>query len=451
MTLRICLIEDDQILGESLMERFRLEGLACDWSRYGRPAMSQIRARPYSAVLSDIRLPDMSGGEVFNQLRRTEPFLPPFLFITGFGTVDEAVTLLKQGAADYVRKPFDLEGLVGKLRKVAVPISDAPASSEGSKLGISPAMKKIEELLPKLAKHAHSVLITGASGVGKEVVARELHRLDPRGGDLPWVAVNCAGLAESLLEAELFGSEKGAYTGAHRMRRGVFELAEGGTLFLDEIGDMAPGMQAKILRAVQDRIIVRVGGENPVRVSVRLVCATHRDLGAMVAEGTFREDLYYRINTLQLRVPPLTNRREDIPWLARRFWDSYCREQALDLPYPGAHLDEQLLVHDWPGNARELKHVIEHACLFYDASSGAHKLSTVIDTLDRSPPATANGVSSQALADHLSQCERLFVTQRLEEHGWQIARTAESLAITRKNLWERMKRLGISRRPSPGH
>ncbi len=447
MTLRICLIEDDQILGESLLERFRLEGVACDWSRYGRPAMSQIRARPYSAVLSDIRLPDMSGGDVFNQLRQTEPFLPPFVFITGFGTVDEAVALLKQGAADYVRKPFDLEGLIGKLRKVAVPIDQSSTSSERIVLGVSRAMKQIEELLPKLARHAQSVLITGASGVGKEVVARELHRLDPRGDDLPFVAVNCAGFAESLLEAELFGSEKGAFTGAHRMRRGVFEMAEGGTLFLDEIGDMSVTMQAKILRAVQDRVVMRVGGERPIKVNVRLLCATHRDLSSMVVEGTFREDLFYRINTLQLRVPPLKERQEDIPWLARGFWSSYCRDENLQLAYPGASLDEQLLQHDWPGNARELKHVIEHACLFYDASSGAHRLSTVINTVDRSSPASGADCSGQALAGHLSQCERIFVNQRLEEYRWQIGRTAESLGITRKNLWERMKRLGISRRP----
>ena len=446
MTLRICLIEDDQILGESLMDRFRLEGLACDWSRYGRPAMSQIRARPYSAVLSDIRLPDMSGGEVFNQLRETEPFLPPFVFITGYGTVDEAVALLKQGAADYVRKPFDLEGLIGRLRKIAVPIAETSPSRGGLTLGVSPSMKKIEDLLPKLAKHAQSVLITGASGVGKEVVARELHRLDPRGEDLPFVAVNCAGLTESLLEAELFGSEKGAFTGAHRTRRGVFELAEGGTLFLDEIGDMSLTMQAKILRAVQDRVVMRVGGEHPIKVNVRLLCATHRDLGSLVCEGTFREDLYYRINTLQLRVPPLRDRREDIPWLARRFWDAYCREQGLAIAYPGEHLDSQLVEHDWPGNARELKHVIEHACLFYDTSAGARKLSTVIDTSNpMAPPVPAASPTSQALAVHLAQCERLFVRQRLEEHSWQIARTAESLGITRKNLWERMKRLAISR------
>ncbi len=446
MTLRICLIEDDEILGESLMERFRLEGLACDWNRYGRLAMNQIRARSYSAVLSDIRLPDMSGAEVFNQLRRTEPFLPPFLFITGYGAVDEAVGLLKQGAADYVRKPFDLEGLIGKLRKVAVPIQDSGRAKEGLKIGVSPAMQKIEEILPKLAKHAQSVLITGASGVGKEVVARELHRLDPRGEDLPFVAVNCAGLTETLLEAELFGTEKGAFTGAHRMRRGVFELAEGGTLFLDEIGDMSLGMQAKILRAVQDRIIMRVGGERPVKVNVRLLCATHRDLGAMVAEGTFREDLYYRINTLQLHVPSLRERLEDIPWLARRFWAAYCLEQNLDLPYPGRQLDDQLIEHDWPGNARELKHVIEHACLFYDASTGAHRLSTMIDTAGRSPALPGAEVSGEELAAHLAQCERLFVRQRLEEHEWRIVRTAQSLGITRKNLWERMRRLGISRK-----
>ena len=440
MTLRICLIEDDEILGESLVERFRLEGVAIDWNRFGRPAMKQIRARPYSAVLSDIRLPDMSGSEVFASLRASEPFLPPFVFITGYGTVDEAVGLLKQGAADYVRKPFDLEALMARLQKIAVPLPDENIE-ETTRLGISAAMGKIEAVLPKLARHAQSILITGESGVGKEVVAREVHRLDPRGSDRPFVAVNCAGLTDSLLEAELFGAEKGAYTGAHRTRRGVFEMAEGGTLLLDEVGDMSLAMQAKILRTVQERVVQRVGSEHTVKVNVRILFATHCDLATMVAEGAFREDLYYRINTLQLRIPALRERPDDIPWLARKFWTAYCKDQSLAVPYPGEALDGQLAGHDWPGNARELKHVVERACLFFDASTGESELTRVIDG---SRPGAARP-TSLALTEYMAQCERLFLKQRLQEHEWQIAKTAESLGITRKNLWERMRRLAISR------
>ena len=207
---------------------------------------------------------------------------------------------------------------------------------------------------------------------------------------------------------------------------------------------MSLAMQAKILRAVQDRVVMRVGGEKSIKVNVRVLCATHRDLGALVSQGAFREDLYYRINTLQLRIPPLRERREDIPWLARRFWRAYCEEQGLAIPYPGGGLEAQLLEHDWPGNARELKHVIEHACLFYDASADA-PLSTTIDISDRQPNGDGTPTPRQALSDYLSHCERLFVRHRLEENDWQITRTAESLGITRKSLWERMKRLGISK------
>ena len=447
MSIRVCLVEDDAILGESLMQRFELEGVACDWLRGGRPAIGRIRSNAYSLVLSDIRLPDITGAEMFSELQRTEPYLPPFLFITGFGNVDEAVTLLKCGASDYVRKPFDLDALLARIRNVAVPVADASRPPGQPQLGVSPAMRKIEEILPKLSRHVRTLLITGASGVGKEVVARRIHDLDTRDNALPFVAVNCAGLAESLLEAELFGFEKGAFTGAVRTRRGVFEQAEGGTLFLDEIGDMPMSMQAKVLRAVQDRLITRIGGEKPIEVHVRLICATHRNLPEMVAARAFREDLYYRINTVQLRIPALKDRPEDIPWLARRFWDEFSAQQRLGLAYPGAALEVQLMSHDWPGNARELKHVVERSCLFSEASRGIGMASEFLGEVRSHADLATVDLKQISLGDYVERCERLLVIQRLDDFNWQITKTAQSLGITRKSLWERMKRLGVTRQP----
>ncbi|MDP3036264.1 MAG: sigma-54 dependent transcriptional regulator, partial [Rhodocyclaceae bacterium] len=298
MKPRICLIEDDTIMGEALVERLDMEGYACDWFQRGREALAGLLRRRYQLVISDIRLPDISGEDLFSELQKSGQTLPPVLFITGHGAIDQAVRLLKLGAEDYLTKPLDVPLL---LEKVSLLSSRAtPATTGAPQLGISSAMRRIEAMLPRIAGQARSVLITGESGVGKEVVARALHaQADPTGSQ-PFVAVNCGAVSESLMEDELFGHEKGAFTGAIKERKGCFEQAAGGTLFLDEIGDMSLGMQVKLLRAIQERLIVRVGGQRVIPIDIRLICATHRDLRAMVEAGSFREDLYYRIHVVQI-------------------------------------------------------------------------------------------------------------------------------------------------------
>ncbi len=259
-------------MGESLADRFALEGLAYDWHQTGVAALAAILQQDYALVISDIRLPDITGDVLFEQLLTQRPDLPPFIFITGHGDLETAVRLLKKGAQDYITKPFDLDALVEKIRARAPPY----VASGQYDLGQSPAMRQIEAMLSRLANSTASVLITGESGVGKERVAKALHLLTDASS--PFIAVNCGALTESLLEAELFGYEKGAFTGAARTKKGVFEQADGGTLFLDEIGDMPQAMQVKLLRALQERSIVRVGGESQIPVSIRLVCATHQAL-----------------------------------------------------------------------------------------------------------------------------------------------------------------------------
>jgi len=307
-SLHICLIEDDELMGEALCERFDMEGFDYDWHKRGKDALTVLRRRRYSVVVSDIRLPDLSGEEIFMQLRQMEGGAPPFLFMTGYGAFDQAVRLLKLGAADYLAKPLDVDALVEQIRGLGTPLE--PTLPDGFVLGVSAGMRRIERMLARLAVSDGTVLITGESGVGKERVARRLHELGFSRTVRPFVAVNCAAIPETLLESELFGFDKGAFTGAVKERRGYFEQAHGGTLFLDEVGDMPLSMQVKLLRAIQERTVTRVGSEASVRIDVRLLCATHEDLRQMVEAGRFREDLYYRINVIHLRIPPLRERRE---------------------------------------------------------------------------------------------------------------------------------------------
>ena len=433
---KLCLVEDDTIMGESLSERFQLEGFAVDWCRSAGEALKHIPIGQYAAVVSDIRLPDLTGEQLYQHLIAQGRPLPAFVFITGYGSIDQAVRLLKLGAADYVTKPFDLDELVAKIEALS-PAPPAPPREGRPVLGISAAMRRIEEMLPRLGAQADTVLVTGESGVGKEIVARELHRLDPRTTDKPFVAVNCAALPEALLEAELFGHERGAFTGAHRAKKGLFEQADGGTLFLDEIGDMLPAMQAKLLRAIQDRQIVRLGGDRPIAVRLRLICATHRDLKQMVKDGGFREDLFYRIHVIHLKIPPLRERKEDILWFAQMFLRDFAAQHhgAPRVLLPAT--EQVMLAYPWPGNIRELKHCIERACILSP--------ETALEpcALFEGMPRFVVGGADADLGRFLAECERSYITQALERHGWHMSQTATFLGISRKNLWEKMKKLGI--------
>jgi len=436
----VCVVEDDPIMGESLRDRLELEGFAVDWVSSVEDAWNAFNSNRYDVLICDDRLPDGDGGELFASLNRSVVVVPPTLFITGYGSIDRAVSLLKLGAVDYVTKPFDIEELLVKVRASCERTRESVhGPSPSSPLGVSRAMRDIDATLERIAPYASHVLITGESGVGKEETARRLHALAFGGEARPFVAVNCGAFAESLLESELFGHERGAFTGAVRAKRGVFEQADGGTLFLDEVSEMPLGMQVKLLRVLQDRRVTRVGGDGAVETEFRLVCATHRDLRAMVFEGTFREDLFYRINVVHVHVPPLRERQEDIVWLADRFLT------ALNAAHPerrrewGLAARESLVRCDWTGNVRELQHCVERAWIL-----GIGPTIELAD-LGRGLQSACGGGDEQVseLRAFLERCERSHIVEMLEREGWAIGKTAVELGISRKNLWERMRRLRI--------
>jgi DNA-binding NtrC family response regulator len=436
----ICLVEDDAIMGESLMDRFGLENLDAVWHRSAAPALEDLARRRFSVVVCDVRLPDLSGEELFVQLQARSNALPPFIFITGFGAIDRAVKLLKLGAADYITKPFDLDDLIARIQAlVAAGGHVAVASNIAVPLGVSPSMRRLHDMLPRLAQHSSAVLLTGESGVGKERVATLMHRYAHPEEERPFIAVNCGALAESLLEAELFGYEKGAFTGAGRTKRGVFEQAHGGTLFLDEIGEMPIAMQVRLLRALQERRITRVGGESLLPVDFRLVCATHRELKKLVEAGDFREDLYYRLNVIQLRIPPLRERTEDILWFARQFLDEFSRTPGSRRRVLSRESEKMLLNYPWPGNVRELRHAVERACVL----STQQELRPT-DFFDEDVVGLASSAHQLTLNRYLEDAERAYILKALTTHRGQIGVTAQELGISRKNLWEKMKKLGLS-------
>jgi len=419
-------------MGQALMQRLDMEGYAVDWHRNGRDGLAALTEAGADLAIIDVSLPDITGVEVFEQLLDAVAAPPPCLFITAYGTIEDAVRLLKLGAADYLTKPLSPAALIAKLRDLAGAPGGARDHAGEARLGLSSAIQRIERELARIARHPETpLLIGGESGVGKEVVARRLHALQCPSE--PFHAVNCAALPEGLIESELFGHEKGAFTGATTRHRGVFEQAGRGILFLDEIGDMPLGLQSRLLRVVQERRLTRVGGARPFEVPARLVCATHQDLEALVRAGRFREDLYYRIKVLELQIPPLRERPEDILWLTEGFLAEHAQRFPDECRLLRGEDRERLLRYGWPGNVRELQHVLERACILGEGRHLALSLHGLGDG-DMKP------LKASAEAG-----ERAAIVAALAEHSESLAAAAAALGISRKTLWQKMKRYDLSR------
>jgi DNA-binding NtrC family response regulator len=429
---KLLLIEDDPIMGESLVQRFELEGYEVLWCRRLGEAPEPLAER-VSAVISDVRLGDGLATHWFLGLPEAVRALPWF-FLTGYGSVNDAVAAIRAGARDYLTKPFDIERLVALVHEACAGAAD---DIDDAVLGVSSAMRRVEAVIKKVAPQRVSVLLTGESGVGKEVAAQLLHQLAGTGARAEFVAVNCAAIPETMMEAEFFGYEKGAFSGAHRAHRGYLERADGGTLFLDEVAELPPSMQAKLLRALQERCFFRLGAERTTRSNFRVIAATNRDLHADMAAGRFREDLFYRLAVIRIGLPPLRERPEDIRWLTERMLQQLAAEQGRPLAMSDAFLRE-LMSRPWKGNARELRSFLEEAVVLSEAGvldgpAGASEPPTEIQ--DDAP-----FVPLQAMVE---DAERLHIRRALGLANGSVSRSAELLGISRKTLWEKMKRLQV--------
>jgi DNA-binding NtrC family response regulator len=427
----VVLIEDDAVTGGSLADRLALEGFGVDWLRSGAEALSRFDRGGADAVLCDIRLPDMSGEALFARLR---PYLDrtPVIFMTGFAEIEQAVRLTRLGAADYLEKPFEVTDLLGRLRAA---IAASVRLDEGT-LGVSASMRSLEMMLRRVADLDSMLLITGESGSGKEVVARFLHQVSLR-AKRPFMAVNCAAVPADLMESELFGHERGSFTGAARRHEGWAERAGAGTLFLDEIADLALPLQAKLLRLLQERSFTRVGGTSPVPLQARVLCATNADLEQRVAGGQFRADLYWRIAVIPVHVPPLRAHPDDIPVYLAQFISEF--EGAFGREIRGLARDatDAALAHSWPGNVRELRNRVERAVALAEGP--------IIEARHLFPdrPAAVVAVVPPTLAEARDTVERQTIQQALAAAGGRIEQAARQLGISRSTMFDRMRRLNM--------
>lgn len=428
-------------MGESLLQRLQLEGCDVDWWTTGRDAMTGLRSLTHDLVVCDIRLPDMEGGELFREAVRDEN-APPFLFITAYGEIDQAVALMRAGAGDYLTKPFAMDDFLDRVQ-VLLRRRNAPADAAAS-LGAGPAMRAVEQLLRRVAGLDSALLITGETGAGKEVSARFLHQISPASKE-PFVAVNCAAIPSELLESEVFGHEKGAFTGAHARHLGYAERAKSGVLFLDEVVDLHAPLQAKLLRLLEGRSFYRVGGERPVPFDARLVCATNRDLAAAVRQGAFREDLFFRINVIPVHVPALRERSEDIPVLLHRFRSEFAELMQRDVKGVSALAEEAALAHDWPGNVRELRNRVERGV----ALARGARLTPGDLFPEVGAGAGPEGGEIATLSEVRDAAERRQILRALQETEGQVMKAAELLGVSRTTLWEKMRRLQIAAGDQP--
>jgi DNA-binding NtrC family response regulator len=451
MTLGTILIVDDEpnILA-SLRRALALESYAVETAESGRAALDRLAKISPDLALLDLAMPEMDGLELLKRLKKRLPELP-VVMMSGHGTIETALQATRLGAFDFVEKPLSSESLLitvrNALKLVSLKRENETLRQEAGDLrrmvGRSAAMQKVRNTIDKVAPTQGRVLITGPNGTGKELVAWAIHQGSTR-VDAPFIKVNCAAIPEELIESELFGHEKGAFTGATQQRKGKFEQAHGGTLFLDEIGDMSAGAQAKVLRVLQEGELERVGGSDTLRVDVRVLAATNKAMPAEIEAGRFREDLYYRLNVVQIEVPALRQRRDDIPLLARHFLDvaSVAHGKRTKELHPSALT--LLMQHDWPGNIRELKNSIERLVILSDGENVS--IDEVREFLPVGEPPKKSYQRGLSLKEMVAVAERDIVLQALEDNEQHVSKTATALQLERSHLYKKMKALGIDPR-----
>ena len=448
----VLIIDDEAEIRESLQTLLEFEGYEVETAANGAQGLSKLGDRPFDLVLLDLALPDRNGLELLPELRAIDPQIS-VIMITAYGTVEDAVRAMQSGAANFLQKPWDNEKLLADVRSV---VARRRAEEENIQLkralkqrynfenivGKSEVMLKIFDLVAQVAASRSTVLLQGESGTGKELIAKAIHLNSPR-RDRPFVPVNTGSMPPDLLESTLFGHVKGAFTSAISSKRGLFEIADRGTLFLDEIGTMSVDTQAKILRVLQDRKFMHLGGVHEIQVDVRIVAATNVDLRQMVREGKFREDLFYRLNVISIDLPPLRQRKEDIPLLAEFFLRRYSDENQRSMRRLTSETMRQLLNYAWPGNVRELENVIERAVVLSSSSEiGPELLPDQLTGRGTSIPLLDNR-GDASLFDVMEECERHIINDMLEKCAWNQTEAAERFHIPLSTLNQKIKRLSI--------
>jgi two-component system nitrogen regulation response regulator NtrX len=450
MGRRVLVVDDEKGVREALRQLLEYEGIEVKLANSGAEGLELYNEFHPHLVLLDVKMAGMDGLETLAKLRSQDP-RAQVVMISGHGTIQTAVEATQLGAYDFLEKPLDTDRILLTLKHAFERVA---LSSENERLregvedryeivGRSPAIRDLLQVIDKVAPTAARVLITGENGSGKELVARAIHRRSQRSGE-PFVEVNCAAIPSELIESELFGHMKGSFTGAFADRPGKFEQADGGTLFLDEVADMSLSAQAKVLRVLQEGVVTRIGGSKPIKVDVRVIAATNKTLDEEIGAGRFREDLYYRLNVVPIAVPPLRQRREDIPLLVDRFLAEFANGPGLGKKSFSPEAMSALASRDWPGNVRELRNAVERLMILStgDAVTGAE--------VERLGGASANSavgelVYCETFEAFKQQAERAFLTAKLAENGWNVSETARKLDMPRSNLYKKIERYGLER------
>ena len=435
---RIIFVDDDPNAGE-LMLRFSEEAsYSCTVFRLPEMALEHFKKEGADLIVSDLRMPKMTGVELLQAVREHTPDIP-FIIITGYANVDDAINALRLGASDFIKKPFDMDELQILIEKTLGHYAlleenqflKRQLSVENNSFGMigsSKSMHEVYQLIQKISDIRCNVIIQGESGTGKELAARAVH-FESQFAEEPFVVIDCGSLTDTLLESELFGHEKGAFTGAQKMKQGLLEVADGGTVFLDEIGNISDAMQTKLMRVIQEKQITRVGGVSPISIDVRFIVASNKDLERMAVANEFRHDLYHRLNVVKLTMPPLRERRDDIPLLIQHFIEIYATSFQRDVNGFDSDAMKKLIAHDWPGNVRELQNLIERSIALADTPLMKLEEITSLrstDTIDSDLPS-------------LEELERRYILKLLDRFNDSRDKTAETLGINKSTLWRKLQ------------
>jgi two-component system nitrogen regulation response regulator NtrX len=448
---QILIVDDEEGIRQVLRDCLEDEGYKVALAEDGFQALRILGGEPVDLMILDVWLPNMGGIDVLKKAKQEYPDLE-VVVISGHGNINLAVQAVKMGAFDFLEKPLSLEKTITVVQN-ALKLEElkrenrslkAGLAEEDEMIGSCPAMKQVQELIEQSAGSDSRILILGENGTGKELVARQIHRRSSRAGQ-PFVEVNCASIPETLIESELFGHEKGSFTGAVARRKGKFELAHRGTIFLDEIADMSLATQAKVLRVIQELRFERVGGEQPISVDVRLISATNKNIQEEIRLGRFREDLYFRVNVIPIFVPPLRERQEDLDALLAYFFRKFSRSPASAPKTVSPEAREVLARYSWPGNIRELKNFVERVTIMAEGEvitpEAVRRYLTIREERERED--TLRGFESMKLAEAKDEFERELLIRKLEEHGGNITRTSKALGITPSHLHNKLKKYGI--------